>query len=270
MAPSIVRSLGLNPPGVIPDSPRRLKLGRLAIDQLDFEQAMDSISRLVEAKQGGFVFTPNVDHIVLVETETAFREAYEAAQLSLVDGMPIVWASHLLGVPLAERISGSDLVLPLMKRAAERGWRVYLLGAGPGVAAEAAERIRRDHPVDFVGIESPMVKVGQGVEANRAIVEKIRQAKPDLLFVALGSPKQEIWIHEIADQIRPTVAIGVGAAFDFIAGKVPRAPRWVSRAGLEWLYRLTREPKRLWRRYLLNDPKFLAILVRELRSRARA
>jgi N-acetylglucosaminyldiphosphoundecaprenol N-acetyl-beta-D-mannosaminyltransferase len=169
-------------------------------------------------------------------------------------------------VPLAERISGVDLILPLMKLGAERRWRVYLLGAGPGTAEAAARVIRGKYPVDIVGIESPMISIQAGAEQNDPIVRRIREAKPDLMLVALGSPKQEIWIHQVAEQLRPTVAIGIGAGLDFISGRVPRAPRWMSKSGLEWFYRLTQEPKRLWRRYLVNDPRFAGIFLRTLRA----
>jgi N-acetylglucosaminyldiphosphoundecaprenol N-acetyl-beta-D-mannosaminyltransferase len=112
-----------------------------------------------------------------------------------------------------------------------------------------------------------MVSTAKGAEQNEPILRKVREAKADLLFVALGSPKQETWIGQVAEQLRPTVAIGVGAGFDFIAGRAKRAPQWVARAGFEWLYRLAHEPRRLWRRYLVNDPKFAAVLLREVKER---
>ncbi len=245
----------------------RLKIGHLAIDRLTFNEALHAIGRLVDAKQGGYICTPNVDHVVLAETDLAFRDAYARADLVVVDGMPIVWGSKLLDVPLPERISGSDLILPLMKMAAERGWRVYMLGGGPGTAEEAGRKIQQQYPVNIVGYDSPMVSTAKGAEQNEPILRKVREAKADLLFVALGSPKQETWIGQVAEQLRPTVAIGVGAGFDFIAGRAKRAPQWVARAGFEWLYRLAHEPKRLWRRYLVNDPKFAAVLLREVRER---
>ncbi|XXF78097.1 WecB/TagA/CpsF family glycosyltransferase [Myxococcaceae bacterium GXIMD 01537] len=245
----------------------RLKVGHLAIDRVTFDEALQHIGRLVDAKAGGYICTPNVDHVVLAETDLGFRDAYARADLVVVDGMPIVWASKLLDPTLPERISGSDLILPLMKLAAERGWRVYLLGAGPGTAEEAARRIQEKYPVNIVGCDSPRVSTDKGGEQNEPILRKVREAKADLLFVALGSPKQETWIGQVAEQLRPTVAIGVGAGFDFIAGKARRAPPWIARAGFEWLYRLLHEPKRLWRRYLVNDPKFAAVLLRELRER---
>ncbi len=251
----------------MPPATPRLKIGHLAIDRVTFDEALHAIGRLVDAKQGGYICTPNVDHVVLAETDLAFRDAYARADLVVVDGMPIVWGSKLLDVPLPERISGSDLILPLMKMAAERGWRVYMLGGGPGTAEEAGRKIQQQYPVNIVGYDSPMVSTAKGAEQNEPILRKVREAKADLLFVALGSPKQETWIGQVAEQLRPTVAIGVGAGFDFIAGRAKRAPQWVARAGFEWLYRLAHEPRRLWRRYLVNDPKFAAVLLREVKER---
>jgi N-acetylglucosaminyldiphosphoundecaprenol N-acetyl-beta-D-mannosaminyltransferase len=242
----------------------RLRIGQLAIDQLTFEDALREIGRLVDLHQGGYVFTANVDHVVLAEDNVPFREAYSGATISVVDGMPIVWASKALDVTLPERIAGSDLILPLMQVGAERKWRVYLMGAGPGVAEKVAHTVREKYGIEVVGWDSPMVRLDGGDAQNDPIVARIREKDPHLLLVALGSPKQEVWISQVSHKLGPTVAIGIGAGFDFIAGTVKRAPQWVSRAGFEWLYRLVKEPRRLWRRYILNDSRFATILLREL------
>ncbi len=243
----------------------RLRIGHVDIDIITFAHALDEIERLVIARQGGMVFTPNVDHIVNADSDVAFRNAYRAADLSLVDGQPLVWASRFLGTRLPEKISGSDLVLPLLGRAAKRGWRVYLLGAGPGVAEKAAMLLREKYHVNVVGIDAPMVDVRDHAQ-NARIATLIRASRPDLVLVALGSPKQELFIHQVADELTPTVFIGIGASLDFMVGAVKRAPPWMSRAGLEWLYRFAREPRRMWRRYLVNDPKIFWILLRDVRT----
>lgn len=248
----------------------RLSLGRLEIDPVTLEGAVDRVEALVNARAGGIVFTPNVDHVVLAERNDAFRAAYADVDLSLADGMPIVWASRLMGEPLPEKVSGSDLVLPLLDRAAARGWRVFLLGAGPGVAEEAAARLRAERGVNVVGTAAPFVKlVGPDPEGDAA-VEQIRAASAQIVLVAFGAPKQELWMHRHRAALAPAVLLGVGASIDFIAGRVRRAPRWVSRSGLEWLWRLSREPRRLWRRYLVDDPGFALILLRTLRERRAA
>ena len=242
----------------------RVRIGRISIDALRLEEAIDAIDSLVARGRGGMVFTPNVDHIVMAEENPQFRSAYEAADLSLVDGVPVLWASRILGRALPEKVSGSDLVRPLAARAALRQWRVYFLGARAGVGAKARESLEQDYPgLRIVGTSSPDIDLDAPVDDHGDVLAEVQKARPHLLFLALGAPKQEVWAHRIRDLVRPAVILGVGAALDFIAGTVKRAPPWVSVTGFEWLYRLAHEPRRLWRRYLLRDPKFLAIVLRE-------
>jgi len=242
----------------------RVRIGSLWIDALDFADALDEIAALVRSGSGGAIFTPNVDHVVMAERDARLRAAYDAASLALVDGMPVLWASRLLGTPLPEKVSGSDLVMPLARVAAAHGWRVYLLGGGPGTAAAAAEWLRAFCGVHVVGHDDAVITLDGSGPGEDAVLQRIRRARPQLVLVALGSPKQELWIHRVRHHIRPAVAIGVGATLDFVAGRVRRAPPWMSRLGLEWLYRLAQEPRRLWRRYLVQDPAFLWILARTL------
>ena len=245
----------------------RIRIGSLPVDSITLTQALDAIDSLVQGRQGGTVFTPNVDHVVQAEHDPRFRAAYDAVSLSLVDGMPLLWAARLLKTPLPEKISGSDLVRPLMQRAAERGHRVYFLGGAPGAAELAREKLLLELPqLRIVGIDAPRIDVNGSPEDQRPILERIVQAKPDLLLLALGAPKQEIWGHEQRAHLPGIVTIGVGASLEFIAGTVKRAPPWISSIGLEWLYRLLQEPRRLAGRYLLRDPQFFKIVARQLRS----
>lgn len=256
-------------PDASPPRRPRFRVGALEIDDLTLAEALEAIADLVDARRGGTVLTPNIDHVVLCEHDARLREAYASASLSLVDGMPVLWASRLLGPPLREKVSGSDLILPLMKLAAARKYRVYLLGGAPGVADLAAERLREGVPgLTIVGTGSPRIDVGGG-PAEDEVLARVCAARPDLVLVALGCPKQEIFMHRAAPALRPAVLLGIGAGLDFWAGTAHRAPAWVSAAGLEWLYRLAREPRRLWRRYLVRDPEFLVILLRDLLSRER-
>lgn len=249
---------------------RRVRIGHALIDDLTLPEALEAIVALVERRQGGAVFTPNVDHVVLLDEDARLRDAYASASLSLPDGQFVIWASRLLGTGLRAKVSGSDLIGPLLKLGAEKRWRVYLLGGREGTALRAAERLRREAPgVVVVGIDPRRIDLDPLDASHGDLVASLGEARPDLVLVALGCPKQEIVIHRIADAVRPAVCVGVGAGLDFFAGAVPRAPRWISGAGLEWLYRLAREPRRLWRRYLVRDPKFLFVLLRELRSPAR-
>jgi len=250
----------------VPSNPRtRVRFGELWVDSLTFTQALDEIEALVSAGRGGTVFTPNVDHVVNVDRNPSFRDAYASASLCLADGQPLIWTSRLLGAPLPEKISGSDLVLPLLERAAARRWRVYLLGGGKGAAEKVAALLTARLGANIVGWDNRRISLEANAAQDEALIERIGATRPDLLLVALGAPKQELWLHRAGARLRPAVGIGVGAALDFIAGQ-RRAPRWMSRAGLEWLFRLVQEPRRLARRYLLDDPRFLLILYRTLRT----
>lgn len=243
----------------------RVRIGEIWIDAIGFDEAVQSIARLVRDRRGGHVFTPNVDHFVTIEDSPAFREAYDAARMVLADGQLVVWASRLLGTPVPERVSGSDLVEPLLRRAGEEGWKVFLLGGGPGIAEAVAEKASRELGVQVVGTASPTIRLDGAAGDLEQGADAVATSGADLLLVAMGTPKQEIWIHHNRPRLGSTLCIGVGASFDFYVGRVRRAPRWVSNAGLEWLYRLIREPRRLAHRYLVRDPKFLGILVRTSR-----
>ncbi len=252
-------------------APDRIVLGRVPVDPVTQSQALDTIARLIETRTGGTVFTPNVDHFVIAEHDERFRAAYAATRLSLVDGTPVLWALRMLGHRVPAKVSGSDLAAPLMGMAAEKGWRVYFLGAGPGVGEIAAERLRRRHPrLQIVGIDAPLVDMTRPAEERHQILERCRATSPDLVLVALGTPKGELLAHEISAPLAPAVVMGVGASLDFIAGTVRRAPAWMSRMGVEWLFRLFREPRRLWRRYLIRDPEFALIVLRAWRRHAAA
>lgn len=243
----------------------RIQIGRLPIDAVDLPGALDAIERLVASRAGGTVFTPNVDHIVMGEHDERFRKAYQRVSLSLVDGTPVLWSARLLGRPLPEKVSGSDLVLPLIERAAARGWRVFLLGGAPGSGETAATRLRaRFSGLNIVGVEAPRIDLGSPPEERLAVAARVALTAPDLVLVAFGAPKQEVFCDEALEIFKPAVLVCVGAGIDFVAGLAHRAPAWMSRSGLEWLYRLAQEPRRLAGRYLLRDPQFIAILLRQL------
>lgn len=242
----------------------RVRFGALLVDAVRFDEALLRIEQLVDARKGGVVFTPNVDHVVVAEREPRLRAAYARCNLSLPDGQPLVWTSGLLGLRLPERVSGSDVLRPLLELAARRKYRVYLLGAAPGVAEEAGRRLKEELGLEVCGTEGP--KIGLRPEPDEAaIVERVRAARPDLLLVFLGAPKAEVFLDRIRDQVQPAVGVSLGASLDFYVGRVRRAPVWMRRTGLEWLFRLVQEPRRLARRYLVDDVYFLFILARSLR-----
>jgi len=242
----------------------RVRLGALWVDVLRFADALAEIERLVRAGNGGMVFTPNVDHVVNAESDSKLRAAYQAAELILADGQPLVWASRLLRTPLPQKISGSDLVPRVLIQAGVFRWRVYLLGGAEGVAEMAGEQLR-EMGIELAGAEGPRVGV-EPREDEPQLIERVRAAKADVVLVGLGSPKQERFIHRAAPLLKPAVLFGVGASLDFLAGKAKRAPLWMSNVGLEWIYRLMQEPLRLAPRYLLNDPWFAVIVWQMLRT----
>lgn len=243
----------------------RVRIGELWIDAVRFDEALEEIRELVLGREGGAVFTPNVDHVVMAERDAAFRAAHRHADLVLADGMPLLWYSRLARTPLPEKVSGSDLIWPLARLAADEGWRVYLLGGAAGTGWGAAQRMSAAVGMRVAGVDESFVRLDDDGPEMRAVIDRIRVASPDLLLVAFGAPKQELWIDRWRDALAPAVAIGVGGSFDFVTGRVRRSPRWMSRVGLEWLYRLAHEPRRLWRRYLVQDPSFVRIAARTLR-----
>jgi exopolysaccharide biosynthesis WecB/TagA/CpsF family protein len=205
--------------------------------------------------------TINLDFLSLAQRDAQFRQTINRADLAVADGMPLVWAARLKDQPLAERITGVDLVNESCRLAAQTGQGVFLLGAAPGVADAAAQRLEARYPgLRVVGVHSPPFRPLTPTE-DEAIVRTIRAAAPGLLFVAFGAPRQDLWIRAHLDALNVRVAMGVGCVLDLLAGKATRAPDWMQKAGLEWSYRLIQEPRRLWRRYILDDMPMLGRLV---------
>lgn len=248
----------------------RVELAGARIDDVTMAEAIERIEDLVARRRPEYVVTPNVDHLVKLADDAQFRAVYEQAALVLADGMPLLWASRLLGTPLREKVSGSDLFVAFAEVAARRRYRLFFLGGREGAAARAAEVLAARHAgLEVCGVEAPPLGFDQDPAANRRVLEQVRAARPDVLFVGLGAPKQEKWIHRWRHDLGVPVSIGVGVSFEFVAGMVRRAPRWMQRAGLEWAWRLLMEPTRLWRRYLVDDPRFLLLLARQWREARR-
>jgi len=244
------------------------RLFGLDFDNFTISEAVDHIICDLAAKgERAMVVTPNVDHLVQLHWNEAFREAYSKARVILADGAPIVLASRLLGSALRERVAGSDIFPLLCGRARDAGLRVMLVGGGEGVARTAAERLVERFP----GLEIDAIGPSFGFDANpedcAAIVARINAFRPHLLFVGIGAPRQEFWIAKFQESYHPCVSLGVGASIDFEAGRVKRAHPLLRRLSLEWAYRLFKEPRRLFRRYLIDDPYFFKLLLDELRQR---
>lgn len=250
---------------------RQVEMFGISFDRLRMRQAVAQLLVWMREPAGScqYVVTPNVDHVVLYQESAALRRAYAAAGLVLADGAPVVAASKLLGRPLPERVAGSDLVPQLFNEAAAQrlALRVYLLGAAPGVGLQAAERIVAAWPgMEVAGVASPPLGFEHDAAINGELVAEINACQADLLLIGLGAPKQELWIYRHQAELRVPVALCIGATIDFLAGRRARAPRWMRCAGLEWLFRVLLEPRRLARRYARDAWLFPRLLWREWRS----
>ena len=211
--------------------------------------------------------TPNVDHIVQLEYKRELVEVYKNADMILADGKPLIWISRWYGKPIKEKISGSDLFPLLCEMAAKRGYKMFLLGAAEGVAAKAAENlIKKYQGLNIIGTYSPPI----GFEKDKCEIEKIekmiKNKKPHILIVGLGCPKQELFIFHNKEKLEVPICLGLGASIDFEAGNVKRAPRWMADHGLEWLFRITQDPKRMIKRYLIDDIVIFKLVLKYKRK----
>lgn len=251
-------------------SAARVSLFGVEIDPVRMDEAVARVDGWLRDDHQGcrYVVTPNVDHAVLLQTSAELRQAYAGAGLVIADGFPVVWASRLLGRPLPERVTGSDLVPALFDATAQHGpISVYLLGAAPGVAERAARNIhQRWAQVRVVGTYSPPLGFERDAAENERIIAQINAARPDLLVIGLGAPKQELWIARHHASLQVKGALCVGATIDFLAGERRRAPVWMQRLRLEWLHRLCSEPRRLARRYARDAWVFPQLVWREWRT----
>lgn len=242
----------------------KVDIAGIRIDNVSMSEAVEAIERMTGRNASGYVVTPNVDHVVRYRRDAGLRAAYAGAALVVADGMPLIWSSRFLGTPLKERVAGSDLLFGSCELAERKGYRLFFLGGRAGAASGAADKIREMYPgIRIIGHYSPPFGFEKDRDENERIIRMIRDVGPDLLFVGLGSPKQEKWILEHGHACGVPATIAIGGSFEFASGLVRRAPRWMQRAGLEWLWRLAMEPGRLWRRYLRNDPVFFWYILEQ-------
>jgi N-acetylglucosaminyldiphosphoundecaprenol N-acetyl-beta-D-mannosaminyltransferase len=242
----------------------RIGVGHALIDNCSSAQVCASI--IAHARSGGkpaYVITPNAQHIVLLEKERRLQEVYDHADLVVPDGISILIAARLYGRSLRQRITGVDLFKELCGHAAAADLHVCLLGGRPGSAEKAAKNLQLQYPNLRCTTYCPPLGFEQSGADLKRTADAVVAARPDILFVAFGAPKQEYWIYEHGLQLSVPVCIGVGGSFEIVGGVVPRAPQWTQNIGCEWLYRLCREPRRMWRRYLIGNLEFGAVVVRQ-------
>jgi N-acetylglucosaminyldiphosphoundecaprenol N-acetyl-beta-D-mannosaminyltransferase len=251
---------------------KKIKMFDITIDRLTMREAVEKIGQwiLSEEYQSRYVVTPNVDHIVNLDSNQKFKEAYWGASLIVADGKPVVLASKLLGKPLPEVVPGSDLVPAIFdyfQYQLDKTLSVYLLGAMPGIAEKAAINIEKKWPnVKVVGIYSPDFGFEKTEEKSLPICQKVAETQADLVVFGVGAPKQELWSKQYSHQLNTKVILCVGATIDFLAGEKPRAPVWVRKIGMEWLHRLLSEPKRLAKRYFVDALIFPILVFKEWKS----
>jgi N-acetylglucosaminyldiphosphoundecaprenol N-acetyl-beta-D-mannosaminyltransferase len=238
---------------------KQIQVLTLKTDVCDHASAVETIA----AMDGGYVCVSTVHMVMEAQDNPEFAEKVNAASLTVPDGMPLVWMQKLQGAGDASRVRGNDLTINLCRYAAENGLKVGFYGGRPGVLEAIRERAGRDFGgLEIVYTHAPPFRE-LTTEEDAEIVADINNAAPDILFVGLGCPKQENWMAAHRGRI-DAVMIGVGAAFDFYAGNLREAPRWLSSIGLEWLFRLAMEPRRLWRRYLVLNPRLILLAIEQL------
>lgn len=230
------------------------------IDNLSMEETLQKVDGFIKDGRPQQHVVVNVDKLVKASRDSDLRRIINECALVNADGMPVVWASRLLGKGLKERVAGIDLYEALMKRSAEAGWRVYLLGAKEEVVSAVKDIYERKYPSLIVaGYRNGYWTADE----EEDVVEQIRAARPDVLFVAISSPTKEHFLGRYQAEMRVPFAMGVGGTFDVAAGIVKRAPLWMQKSGLEWFYRFLQEPRRMFKRYFVDDPVFLWLLIKE-------
>ena len=239
-----------------------IRLDQFEFDLLTEAEVVHHIVSESHAGRGGWVATPNIDICQRCRRDPAVRDLVQSATLVVPDGMPLLWAARLRGDSLAERVTGSSLIFSLSSAAASAGLSVYLLGGDPGVPDLAGTELARRYPgLRVAGADAPPVGFEESHDGVALIRKRLRQARPDIVYVGLGFPKQERLIAELVTALPTAWFIGCGAAIPFAAGTLPRAPIWMQKSGLEWMFRLLKEPRRLFRRYFVDDAPYAARLL---------
>jgi N-acetylglucosaminyldiphosphoundecaprenol N-acetyl-beta-D-mannosaminyltransferase len=247
-------------------STERFAVGPVRVSALTFDAALGSVLEARDAGDHLDVHFCTAHTVVEASRNVQLRHALERAEVVAPDGMPLVWVGKLQGRNV-ERVYGPDFMLAMFDRGRARGYRHYLYGGAPGVAERLAERMsKRFTGLEFVGIQVPPFRALSPAE-DAAAVDAINAARPDCVWIGLGSPKQDLWVAEHRARLTAAAVLAVGAAFDFHAGVKRQAPRWMRRSGTEWLFRLLSEPRRLWRRYTVINLQFLALIARQALGR---
>ena len=261
-----IRTHSAAPARTVPQRPRVDEEPVLGIPLAltDYDETLDWIDGTVASRRRGYVCVAAVHTVMVCQEDPELREAVLRADFTVPDGQPLVWAMNALGHHLPSRVYGPELMDRACARAAKTGLRMYLYGGrNQGALVQLALNLRRRYPgLQIVGGYAPPYRELTSEEED-AVVDEINRSGADLVWVGIGVPKQEKWMARMRDRLQPPVLVGVGAAFDFHAGLVPQAPDWMQRVGLEWVYRLIHEPRRLWKRYARYNPRFVTGFARQ-------
>lgn len=231
------------------------------INNLSMDEAIKNIEALIIRKKKSYVVAVNTDVVMKIESDSYLKEITDNADMVLVDGKPLIWISKIHKKPVKAKISGSDLIPKLCSVAAEKGYTIFIIGGKAGIAKRAEQKIRKQLPrINIVGTYSPPLGFEKDVEEINKINNMISEVKPDIVIACFGCPKQEKWIYENYMKYSASVSICAGATVDFLAGNISRAPKWMSEHGLEWFYRFVQEPKRLFKRYFVDDVKIVKLI----------
>jgi len=243
---------------------KRVNVLGVGLSVLNLSTALAAIADAVHTRRKGYICVTGVHGVMEAQDNPAFKKILNAAYLCTPDGMPMVWMGKLNGHREMSRVYGPDLMLDVCAWSETSGCRHFFYGGGPGVAELLSEKLRAKFPkLQVVGCYTPPFRPLTPAEES-GLQEQIRLAQPDILWVGLSTPKQEKFMDQYLSKLDVTLMMGVGAAFDFHAGKISQAPKWMQRSGLEWFYRLCKEPRRLWKRYLRNNPLFLLGIAGQL------
>lgn len=250
-----------NPSTKIP----KINIGGTGISDITLEETMDLFDQWIQEKTPRQICVTPVNCVVWASQDPSLQTIYNQADLTLCDGVPLIWASAFIGSQkLRGRVTGLDLLPQYMERVHQKQYRVFFLGSAPGVAAEYQAQLEALFPgIQIVGTYSPPYAAQFSEEENQKMVEMINAAAPDILWVSLTAPKQDFWIAQHLSQLKSTINIGIGGALDVAVGRFKRAPIWMQKNGLEWLYRFMKEPRRLFRRYFVEAPAILPILLKQ-------
>ena len=242
----------------------RINICGVMIDNYSMQETLEVIDTLIAKKEPSFFVTPNVDHIIKLQSNSEFQTIYKHAALSLADSAWVLLVGKFLKTPFKEKLSGSDVMPELCRHSVQKGYKLFLLGGREGAAAKAKQVLETLYPsINIVGAYCPPFGFEKDEAENKKIVEMIKTSKPDILFVGLGAPKQENWIFKHYREINVPVSCGIGVTIEFMAGMVKRAPVWMQKIGLEWFWRLLMEPGKLWKRYLIEDLPFFWLVLKQ-------